>query len=179
MGHTTSDSESATKPGIRADFWFGLGLLSTGLAVAVESWRMPRLAELNVHPMTAPGLVPGMIGVVITVLGSILFVRAARAGGWRAGRRDGATGTDLASQTGRFFIALTLCVGYAAGLVGSAPFWAATGAFVFLFTVIFEWQGDRSLGRHYRAIAMAALLAVIVAATVTYIFEKIFLVRLP
>ena len=175
----TSSGEPATNPGIRADFWFGLGLLSFGFVVAVESWRMPRLTELNVHPMTAPGLVPGMLGVVITVLGSVLFLRAARAGGWRARSRDGATGTDLANQTRRFFIALALCVGYAAGLVGAVPFWAATGAFVFLFTVVFEWQGGRSLGRHLRAFAMAALLAVIVAAAVTYTFEKVFLVRLP
>ena len=179
MGRMTRDSGSATKPGIRADFWFGLGLLSTGLAVAVESWRMPRLAELNVHPMTAPGLVPGMIGVIIAVLGSILFMRAARAGGWRAPRRDGAAGPDLSNQIKRFFIALTLCLGYAAGLVGSVPFWAATGAFAFLFTLVFEWRGDRPLAGHVHAIAMAALLAVIVAAAVTYIFESVFLVRLP
>ena len=85
----------------------------------------------------------------------------------------------MADQIKRFFIALALCLGYAAGLVGLVPFWAATGAFAFLFVLVFEWRGDRPLVRHIKAIAMAALLAVIVAAAVTYIFESIFLVRLP
>jgi len=174
----TGGGEPATKPGVRADFWFGLGLVVLGLAVAVESWRMPRLTELNVHPMTAPGLVPGLLGVVIFVLGGILFLRSARAGGWRLG--GGAEeGDDLARQTKRFFVALVLCIGYAVGLVGNLPFWAATGGFVFVFILLFEWQGDRSAAGHARAVVTSALQAVIVAAAVTYIFQEIFLVRLP
>ena len=93
--------------------------------------------------------------------------------------RDHGTDGDLARQTGRFFVALALSVGYAAGLVGSLPFWAATGIFVFLFVVIFEWRGTRSLASLVRAVFMAALLAVIVATAVTFVFEQVFLVRLP
>ncbi|MGR3341785.1 MAG: tripartite tricarboxylate transporter TctB family protein [Paracoccaceae bacterium] len=177
-----SDGETGAQRGVRADFWFGFGLTALGLVVTFESWRMPRLAELNVNPMTAPGLVPGMVGIVLTVLGAVLCARAARAGGWRMpnrASRDHGTDGDLARQTGRFFVALALSVGYAAGLVGSLPFWAATGIFVFLFVVIFEWRGTRSLASLVRAVFMAALLAVIVATAVTYVFEQVFLVRLP
>ena len=167
------------KPGVRADFWFGLGLVALGLAVAIESWRMPRLTELNVHPMTAPGLVPGLLGSVLTVFGVILFLRAARAGGWRPAWGAAAAGSDLANQTWRFFAALVLCVTYAAGLVGAIPFWAATGIFVLLFIAVFEWRRERSPAGHLRAIALAGLQAAVVAAVVTYIFQEIFLVRLP
>ena len=172
----------ATKSGVRADFWFGLGLVALGIAAAFESWRMPRLADLNVHPMTVPGLVPGMIGVVIAVLGAVLFLRAARVGGHRSSRRarsDNGAPTDPVNQTRRFFITLALCLGYAGGLIGSVPFWAATGFFVFLFVMIFEWQASRSMTGHLRAAATAMLLAIVVAAAVTVVFQQVFLVRLP
>lgn len=179
----TSNDGSTNELNSRTDFWFGLGLVILGLVVTFESWRMPRLADLNVHPMTAPGLVPGMIGIAITGLGAVLFIRSARAGGWHIGRNvednDPAKDADLKNQARRFAIALVLCVGYAAGLVGAVPFWAATFTFVFLFVAIFEWQRNRSPKQHLRAVAMAGLLAVIVSGAVTYIFEQIFLVRLP
>lgn len=178
-----SNGEPTIQLDYRTDFWFGLGLLILGLVVAFESWRMPRLADLNVHPMTAPGLVPGMIGVAITSLGAVLFIRSVRAGGWKtshdAENNDPARNAEIKNQARRFAIALVLCVGYAAGLVGAVPFWAATGAFVFLFVTVFEWRSDRSPKKHLRALTMAALLAFIVSGAVTYIFEQIFLVRLP
>jgi hypothetical protein len=177
-----NSGESEVNTGVRADFWFGLGLAGLGIAVVVESWRMPRLAGLNVHPMTVPGLVPGMIGIVIAVLGSILFARAARAGGFPVQRKirwDIAALADSSSQARRFFITLALCIAYAGGLVGSLPFWAATSVFIFLFVLIFEWQAGRSLTGHVRAAATALLLAVTVAAAVTYVFEQVFLVRVP
>jgi putative tricarboxylic transport membrane protein len=165
--------------GHRADFLFGLALLALGVGVAVESWRMPRLAELNVHPMTAPGLVPGLLGVVIAGLGAVLFARAARAGGWRLLAGGGRSWAPLAAQGWRFAVALALCLGYAAGLVGRVPFWAATAAFVLLFVAVFEWRRDRSAAGHLRGLAIAAGEAALVAAAVSYVFEAIFLVRLP
>ncbi len=166
----------------RADFWFGLALVVLGVVVAVESWRMPRLADLNVNPMTIPGLVPGMLGVVIALLGLVLFVRTVRTGSWRT-RREVSTNDSptafLSDQTKRFLVTLALCVGYAGGLVGSMPFWLATGIFVFLFVFIFEWRKSRTVTQHIMAVVAAALLAIIVAALVTYVFESVFLVRLP
>lgn len=166
------------RAGVRADFWFGLGLAALGIFIAAESWRMPRLAELNVHPMTAPGLVPGLLGAILFLLGGVLSVRSVRAGGWSAPRdRNGAA--DLAVQTRRFLLAAAICIGYAAGLVTTLPFWAATGVFVFGFIALFEWRGGRGLAGHARALAVAAFEAVLVAVAVTYVFEHIFLVRLP
>ena len=115
-----NSGESEVNTGVRADFWFGLGLAVLGIGVVFESWRMPRLVDLNVHPMTVPGLVPGMIGIVIAVLGSILFARAARAGGFPVQRKIHWNITalaDPASHTRRFFITLALCFTYAGGLV--------------------------------------------------------------
>jgi hypothetical protein len=43
----------------RADLWFAILLTALSVVVVVESWRMPRLDHLGVHPMSAPGLTPG------------------------------------------------------------------------------------------------------------------------
>ena len=186
MGEAKSEAQSGLadgagaerRAGVRADFWFGLGLVVLGIASAVESWRMPRLTELNVHPMTAPGLVPGLIGAILFLLGGVLFLRSVRVGGWRLDRDRGGA-ADRAGQTWRFLLAAALCVGYAAGLVTTLPFWAATGIFVFAFVALFEWRPGRTPAGHSRALAVAAFEAVLVAVAVTFVFEQIFLVRLP
>ena len=67
----------------RADFLFSLLLIALGLAAAVEAWRMPRFENLGVHPMTAPGLTPGLLGIVVAILGAVLMAGAIRGGGWR------------------------------------------------------------------------------------------------
>lgn len=165
--------------GARADFWFGLGLTVLGIAVSIESWRMPRLAELNVHPMTAPGLVPGLVGIILSGLGIILFLRASRQKGWRITSGDSEYNSEFWVQTRRFLIALVLCVGYAAGLVGSIPFSVATGLFVFVFIVSFGSRRDFTPAKWIKFTGVAILQAIAVAIVVTYVFETIFLVRLP
>ena len=147
-----------------ADFWFALILCAFGGAVVVESWRMPRLAELGVDPMSAPGLTPGLLGVVLAGLGLALLSRsvwrtplpAAGEGGW-----------------GRLAITSALCFVYAAGLLGRVPFWLATALFVGAFALAFTWRGG------WRAVLFAALLAVATAAAVSTLFQEVFLVRLP
>jgi putative tricarboxylic transport membrane protein len=159
----------------RADLVTGLVLVALGIAVVVESLRMPRFEHLNINPYTIPGLVPGAIGAVLLVLGAVLFVRAAVAGGWRFGG-----GTALGDQgVRRLLLAVALCVGYAAGLVGRLPFWLATLLFVTGFVALFEWPlaDDRS-GRA-RRLAFALGFGALIAAAVTLVFQKIFLVRLP
>ena len=175
-GNDQPAAATAARPMHRADFLFGLVLLALGLGAAAESWRMPRLAELGVHPMTAPGLVPGLLGLVIAGLAAILLVRAVRGGGWRLSRGDGAVDTGSAR---RFAIALLLCVGYAVGLIGLVPFWAATATFVALFIAVFEWRPGRGTAEHVRSLAVALVEAAVVAAAISYVFETIFLVRLP
>ena len=74
---------------------------------------------------------------------------------------------------------LGLTLAYSAGLVGLMPFWLATGLFVFAFVALLEWRQDRPPGERFRDVAFAAVYAVAVAAMVTWVFQDIFLVRLP
>ncbi len=79
----------------------------------------------------------------------------------------------------RLLITLGLTLGYAAGLVGRLPFWLATFVFVFAFIVIFDWRKAVAAQRTVRLFLTAGVQALLVAAAVTLVFERLFLVRLP
>lgn len=151
----------------RADLWFGLLLALFGGAVVVESWQMPRLQDLGVHPMSAPGLTPGLLGVVLAGLGLALLVRSLAVGGPVAATAE--------RGWGRLAATLTLCLVYAAGLVGRLPFWLATFLFVSGFVALFSWPGRSPV----RVGLVALILGAGVAVSVTLLFERVFLVRLP
>ena len=163
----------------RADFVTGLLLAALGLAVVVESLRMPRFEQLKIEPYTVPGLVPGALGAVLLVLGAALFLRAARAGGWRLGAGAGRAVGRADAALGRLLLAAAVCVGYAAGLIGRLPFWLATFLFVAGFVALFEWPLAKTRRERVRRLAFALLFGAVIAAAVTLVFQKIFLVRLP
>jgi putative tricarboxylic transport membrane protein len=157
----------------RADLWFAILLTALSVVVVVESWRMPRLGHLGVHPMSAPGLTPGLIGVVLFGLGLALLVRSlrARAAAVAAVPPGAAAGPTLWS---RALLALVLCLVYAPGLLGRLPFMWATGLFVFAFVAVFSFERARAL----RTLGGAAAMALAVAVSISLLFEKLFLVRL-
>ena len=165
---------------VKADFVTGLVLIALGIATVVASLEMPRFEELNINPYTVPGLVPGALGVVILILGAALFVRAARAGGWRLMERTAARRSWWSDPgTRNLALAALLCLAYAAGLVGRAPFWLATFLFVAAFVAAFEWPLARTQAERLRRAAFAVVFAAAVSAAVTFVFQEIFLVRLP
>jgi putative tricarboxylic transport membrane protein len=161
-----------------ADLVSGLVFAALGLAVLVGSWTMPRLEERGVHPLTVPGLVPGLLGLALLLCGGLLA-----AGAWRAG----AVGPGLASllalargpAAGRVATALVLVLVYTLVLVGRLPFWLATALFVFAFIAVFELLLDPAPPRPARALAWAAGVAIVAGVAVVLVFERGFLVRLP
>lgn len=139
----------------------GIAWIAVGSAIVYASWTMDRLERHGAALYTAPGLVPGLLGLVVLGLGIALAARKPKPmenslrGGWR--------GTALV---------LALCLGYAAGLVGHVPFWLATFLFVTAFIALFEYP-DR------RRMAVAPLYGAATSALVTWLFQSVFLVRLP
>ena len=165
---------------VKADFVTGLMLIALGIATVVASLEMPRFAELEINPYTVPGLVPGALGLVILILGAALFIRAARAGGWRLMERAAGRGSWWSDPgTRNLALAAALCLAYAAGLVGHVPFWLATSLFVAAFVAAFEWPLARTHAERLRRVAFAVIFAAVISAAVTFVFQEIFLVRLP
>jgi putative tricarboxylic transport membrane protein len=159
----------------RADLWFALLLTALSPVVLVEAWRMPRLADQGVHPMSVPGLTPGLIALVLLVLGVMLLWRSLRERGSTRVAAGTAEAPADASTWPRALLALLLCLAYAPGLLGRLPFLLSTGLFVFGFIAVFSFERERAL----RTLGGALLMAVAVSVSVSLLFEQLFLVRLP
>jgi len=158
----------------RVDLWTAAVLLAFGLGVVALALRMPTFVEQSHTGLTAPGIVPGLHGTIIAILAIILGLRAVRRGALRAWTH----GPALAPGDGRRLLTATILgTLYAGVLVGRLPFWLASALFVFAFTVTFEWELGRP-GR-VRRLAEAALLGLGTGLAVMFVFERIFLVRLP
>ncbi len=161
-----------------ADLLTGAVLLILGLVVVYLSWTMPRLGNRGIHPATVPGLVPGALGIALTLMGGILGWRSLGAlrdpAGWR---RFGAAVSG--PETGRALAMIALALLYPLGLIGLVPFWLATAIFVFAFILLFQGVLTDAPKPLARLAFFAALQAVIVAGLIVVVFERGFLVRLP
>ena len=153
---------------MRSDTAQGLFWLVVGGAIAYASWTMDRLANLGVQAFSAPGLLPGILGVFIVLLGIAMLLR---------GKRQGLA---EAIEWRRLALPIGLCLGFAAGLVGRGlPFWLAAWVFVavMIWTLQFkERRVKRELGR-LAAISLSIGLAA--SAAITLVFQEVFLIRLP
>jgi putative tricarboxylic transport membrane protein len=165
---------------VRADFLTGLFLIVGNAYVILESWRMPRFQDLGAHPLSAPGIVPAFLAAILIIFGAILVGRAVRAGGHRLDLSREKAGVILGRPGNRrLLLTAALCVGYAGVLIGRVPYALATGLFIFLFVVLFEWEPGLPPARSVRIFGGAAVLAVAIAWVVSWVFERLFLVTLP
>ena len=152
--------------GSSANRLYGLGWAVFGAAVLVASWRMDRLASLNINSWSAPGLMPGVLGALMIVFGAALAFRKGLveqgAGSWH-----------------RTLLALALCVVFAAGLLGRGlPFWLTSAAFMFAAIFAFRLLDEPGTPRVRMALSSAAI-AVVAALVISFLFQEVFLVRLP
>lgn len=146
-----------------------------GGAIIAMSAGLPIPRHLGASSMTSPGLVPGLLGAALIALGMVLSVRA-----WRGRSVVGPDGIiDPASvSTSRPVVAGVLMVSYALALTQGLPFTPLTVVFVTVFIVAFNWQRQN---RRQKMITCggAAVLAMVFAVTLEFVFEQLFFVRLP
>lgn len=163
-----------TYPISRKERLFALGWIAFGTAVLLTSWGMDRLANLQINPWSAPGLMPGVLGLLMIVFGAAL--------GLRALRRDASLIEVDAASLPRILLAAALCVGYAGGLLGRGlPFWLTSAAFLFVAILAFRClDRDAENPASLRQLALSSA-AIAFGATfvIGLIFERVFLVRLP
>lgn len=154
----------------RSDLWGGAGWAGFGLLILAASLRMERFESMGAELYTMPGFVPGMLGGVIVLLGVVLMLR-----GWRRSLKGTGANAVEPLLNRRIGSTLVLTLLYAGLLIGRAPFWLATALFVTAFVAAFAPEEQTPRRRWLVALATG----VITSAVVTYVFQHIFLVRLP
>ncbi|SIR00318.1 Tripartite tricarboxylate transporter TctB family protein [Rhizobium sp. RU33A] len=159
----------------RADFWTGLFWVVAGGAIVAMSARLPIPRHLGASAMTSPGMVPGLLGAALLALGMILSLRA-----WKGRSVLGPDDiVDPASvSTRRPVVAGVLMVSYALALTFGLPFTPLTVLFVTLFIMAFNWQGQNPRQKMITC-GGAAVMAMVFAVTLEFVFEQLFFVRLP
>ena len=149
------DSDSgAALPSPRSDLVTGGVWLVLGAAIAIGSWRMDRLESQGVPWFTAPGLLPGIVGVMIVLTALLIVVRALRRRALPAltGRAGAGAGDER-----RALASLALCLAFAAGLVGhGVPFWLAASLYLTTHIFLLQYPDRRAAGQVTRGALVAA-----------------------
>ncbi|MFO1222926.1 MAG: tripartite tricarboxylate transporter TctB family protein [Burkholderiaceae bacterium] len=179
-------SQEAQAPGgepsasARTDWFAAWGWIVLGTAILIGSITMDRLEHQHINPYTVPGLLPGLLGLAMIILGSVLALRSWRRGAlreaapaWTEHRRD---------ERRRIVVVAALCAGYGVVLVGHGlSFWLASTIYVTGSILILEGiSRDPSARRLTPMAAVQALVIGVAASLITqWVFQDLFLVRLP
>jgi len=157
----------------------GLFFAILGFAVAVGAWAMPQFEAQGASIYQSPGLTPGILGLALAICGLILAVRPMRSDGVEQSYWKTVVGTTV--NRNRAIAALALTLTYGAVLFGNVPYVLATFLFVFAFVAVFEvfLKPEGSTRRTVPSLVAAALLGLITSVGSQYVFQTLFLVRLP
>lgn len=164
------------------DLLTGVILFALAVAVFWGAWTMSRLEIRQIHPLTAPGLLPGLLAIALGICSLLLIAEALSAR--RKARLSPAVSTDAApadtgSSAGNLVLAAALCLVYALGFVGRMPYWLATALFVASFVLVFEWPLKSGGRQKALTVAWAVGIGLVAGLGIAYAFRDLFLVRLP
>jgi hypothetical protein len=172
------DEQDSPRPSSRADLYGGAFWVALGVAIAVASWNMDRLERQGVSFYTAPGLVPGILGVLMVIGGMVLGARALREGALGPGQRPPVV-LERATLK-RAGLTLLLALGFALVLVGHGlPFPVAAASYLFLQITVLQYPERKARNEVGRGMLVAALVAAGAAIVISALFQEVFLVRLP
>ncbi len=166
---------------VRKDFITSIILITFSVSVIVMSYEMPRLERRGIDPFSAPGVVPGMIGIVLLSLALILFVRSIRRGGYRLFHKETGMSSENQHQGAGFRVLLTLVISliYAIGFLGRLDYSFSTALYIFTFICLFEFKAGIALRRQKRMFLFAMIQSVVASVLISIVFQKLFLVDLP
>jgi hypothetical protein len=181
----SSPPEPEAIASLRSDFLSAIGWMGLGIAILIGSVTMDRLEKQGINPYTIPGLLPGLLGIAMTILGALLGLRS-----WRPHLFASAVSAAPADrgERKRLLLVLGLCLGFGVGLVGHGlPFWLAAAIFVTVAILSLQFQsgkqyqsrkstGERS---RVRSLVKAAAIGLGAGIAITVVFQDLFLVRLP
>ncbi|MCE9661526.1 MAG: tripartite tricarboxylate transporter TctB family protein [Burkholderiales bacterium] len=162
-----------------SDLRDALGWLVFGVAVLVGSIRMDRLEAQHINPYTVPGLLPGLLGLVTILLGVLLGLRSWGRGARLSGGPRFAVDWPTLRRLG---VVLGLILVYTVVLLGRGlPFWIGAALYVTASIVLLQAPQRALAGRglSWRDVAFAAAVGIGSGVIITYVFQELFLVRLP
>jgi hypothetical protein len=153
-----------------------------GLVVAVASWRIERLENLGINPWSIPGLLPAVVGLLIVLLAVALAWQSRHPAvpEEAAAPAEAAPAAAAGREWGRTLVAAAMCVLFAGVSLGRGlSFVAEAATFIFLFTSVFSWSQWRAEARVLRSLATTLVTAIVASLLISWLFESVFLVRLP
>jgi hypothetical protein len=154
--------------------------IAFGAAVAIAAWRMDRLTAQNINPYTIPGLLPGFLGLAVMFFGALFAISAWRAGGL-ANAGPAHTGQGMTwAELGRFTLTIVLCCAFSVALLGQGlPFWLAAAIYTTAAIVTLQYPQRKAAGELWRGLILAIVIGFSSGVVITFVFQDIFLVRLP
>ncbi|MCL2380728.1 MAG: tripartite tricarboxylate transporter TctB family protein [Treponema sp.] len=164
---------------VKADFYTSIIIMAASISATVMAVRMPTDFGRGSDLHSAPGVVPALLGSIITILCFVMLVRSIV----RAKGRVGISPSSFAAfvkdaTTIRIASTMAFCLLYFF-LLGNLPFMLLTFLFIFSFIVFFELDLKVSAMSQIRIFVKAAIVAVCSSVAITMLFEQVFFVRLP
>jgi hypothetical protein len=164
------------KPSPFADLLTGTVWLAVATGIVVMAWRMDRLERLAATIYSAPGLVPGMLGVAIGLMSIVLIGRSLHAGAAASARIP----RRKFSDHWRLIVSVVVGLSFSIVLVGHGlPFWLAAAIYTAAMVFIFQFSERRRDCQLVRGMIIAVTYGVIAGLAIHYLFQDLFLVRLP
>lgn len=176
----SSPRESEDVASLRGDFISAIGWMGLGIAILIGSLTMDRLEKQGINPYTIPGLLPGLLGIAMTILGALLGLRSWRPHLLATAATSGAS--VKRAERKRLSLVLGLCLVFGVALVGHGlTFWLAAAIFVTASILCLQYQQYKSANRKskLRWVIKAAAIGLGAGIVITIVFQEIFLVRLP
>ena len=175
-----SSQQAEDVASLRSDFLSAIGWMGLGIAILIGSVTMDRLENQGINPYTIPGLLPGLLGIAMTILGALLAARS-----WRPRLLAAAAASDASTDRAerkRLLLVLGLCLAFGVLLVGHGlPFWLAAAIFVTVAILSLQTQQRKATGQKLSVCMLVTTAAIGVGAgiAITVVFQELFLVRLP
>ena len=162
----------------RTDRWEGLTWCAFGAVILAMSLAMDRLEQQGVDFYGAPGLLPGLLGIVMILFGAAVALRREPV----AVSAEEAAERRYRLQPGRLALVIGLCLTYSIVLIGHGlPFWLASALVVSVAILVLQHPQRKEAGQRLgvRAVGFAVLVGLFAVVTAMFVFQNFFLVHLP
>lgn len=164
----------------KADFLTSIFLICFGISIVVQSFFMPRFESIDADPFSVPGIIPGILGIIIIALSFIVLIKSLKKKGYQLEINSSSLSHYWHDKsTKRLLITLFISMIYGMALVGNIHFVLASFIYVLSFIILFEYRPSVALKKQWKVVTLALVQAVLVSGIIGAVFRYLFLVDLP